>query len=174
MKLLGISGSLRRASTNTLLVREAARAFGDADFTLGDIDLPLYNGDVEEQGIPATVQTLSDQVAAADALVISTPEYNKAPPGALKNALDWLSRFKPMPTAGKPCAVMAAAAGGAGGQRAVSTLYLMLMPFDVRLAVNPEVFIPASFDKFDAEGRLKDARSFEFLQKKMAVLRAMV
>ncbi|MEM9783709.1 MAG: NADPH-dependent FMN reductase [Pseudomonadota bacterium] len=174
MKLLGISGSLRRASTNTMLVREAARAFGDCDLTLADIDLPLYNEDVEVAGMPGKVTTLIDQVAATDAIVISTPEYNKAPPGSLKNAFDWLSRVKPMPTVGKPCTVVAAAAGGAGGQRAVSLMYLMLGAFDTKLVVNPEVFIPASYEKFDEAGRLKDQKSFEFLERKMQALRALV
>ncbi|MEM6972146.1 MAG: NADPH-dependent FMN reductase [Pseudomonadota bacterium] len=174
MKLLGISGSLRKASTNTMLVREAARAFGDCAFTLADIDLPLFNEDVEAEGIPAKVQALIDQVAETDALVISTPEYNKGPPGSLKNALDWLSRVKPMPTAGKPCTVLAAAAGGAGGQRATAMMYLMLGAFDTKLVVNPEVFIGASYDKFDDGGRLKDPKSFEFLERKMQAVRALV
>ncbi|MEL6264480.1 MAG: NADPH-dependent FMN reductase [Pseudomonadota bacterium] len=174
MKLLGISGSLRKASTNTMLVREAARAFGEAEFTLADIDIPLFNEDVEAEGIPPGVEALMEAVTATDAIVISTPEYNKAPPGALKNALDWLSRRKPMPTKGKPCAIVSAAAGGSGGQRATSTLYLMVMAFDMRVVWNPEVFIGASYDKFDAEGRLKDPKSFEFLETKMKALRALV
>jgi len=91
-KLLGISGSLRKASTNTMLVREAARLFGPADFTMADIRMPLYDGDLEEaSGIPAEAMTLHGQIRDADAIIISTPEYNKNLPGVLKNALDWVS-----------------------------------------------------------------------------------
>ncbi|MEM6372428.1 MAG: NAD(P)H-dependent oxidoreductase, partial [Pseudomonadota bacterium] len=116
--LLAISGSLRAESTNTKLLREAARLFGPCDLIEGDLNLPLYDGDAEERdGIPASVQTLSDQIEAADAVLISTPEYNKGPSGALKNALDWVSRTEGSPWAGKPVAVMSSAAGRAGGER---------------------------------------------------------
>jgi chromate reductase len=88
-KLLGLSGSLRRGSYNTMLLHEAAHVFGDADLSIADIDLPLFNEDNEAaNGIPASVQMLADQVAAADAVLISTSEYNKGISGALKNALD--------------------------------------------------------------------------------------
>ncbi|MEM6479340.1 MAG: NAD(P)H-dependent oxidoreductase, partial [Pseudomonadota bacterium] len=76
-KLLGISGSLRAGSTNTKLILAARDAFDPAEFTMGSIDLPLYNGDVEEaDGLPAGVTMLAEQIAAADAVIISTPEYN--------------------------------------------------------------------------------------------------
>ena len=92
-KLLGISGSLRAEATNTKLLHEAARLFGECDFSLLDIRFPLYDGDEEAaHGVPAAVQSASDQIAAADAVIISTPEYNKGPSGVLKNGLDWISR----------------------------------------------------------------------------------
>jgi chromate reductase len=73
-KLLGISGSLRRDSSNTKLMHEAVRAFGPAEFARGSIRLPLYDGDLEsEAGIPPEVRLLADQILAADAVVISTP-----------------------------------------------------------------------------------------------------
>ena len=76
--LLGLSGSLRAGSFNRKLLSEAARLFGDAHYFEGDLNLPLYNGDLEDaEGIPAAVQKLADQIAAADAVLISTPEYNK-------------------------------------------------------------------------------------------------
>jgi len=87
-KLLGISGALRAASTNTQLVHNAARIFNADSFVLADLNLPLYDGDLEAEGIPASVQTLSDQIKEADAVIISTPEYNKSISGVLKNALD--------------------------------------------------------------------------------------
>jgi chromate reductase len=83
LTLLGIPGALRAASTNRLLLAEARRAFGEARQTEADLRLPLYDGDLEDrEGIPPAVQTLADQIAAADAVVIATPEYNKAPPGS--------------------------------------------------------------------------------------------
>ena len=91
--LLGISGSLRSEATNRKLVREAARLFGDCTYIEADLNLPLYDGDDETaNGVPAAVQLLADQIRDADAVLISTPEYNKGPSGVLKNALDWISR----------------------------------------------------------------------------------
>ena len=92
MMLLGISGSLRRDSVNTKLLRHAATHFG-CDLVLGDLNLPLYDNDLEiESGIPDAVQALADQIKAADAVILSTPEYNQSMSGVLKNALDWVSR----------------------------------------------------------------------------------
>ena len=97
-KLLGISGALRKASTNTALLRQAAETFTPSAFIEGDLNLPLYNGDVEEaDGIPASVQTLADQIKAADAIIIASPEYNKGITGVIKNALDWVSRTEGNP-----------------------------------------------------------------------------
>lgn len=173
-KLLGISGSLRQDSTNTKLVREAARLFAPDEFRLADINLPLFNEDLESQGMPASVSALCEQIAWADALILSTPEYNKAPPGSLKNALDWISRVKPMPTKGKPVAVLSAAAGMSGGQRAKSALYLMLIPFGVRFVFDPEVNIGASAKKFDDAGRLTDTFAEKFLGDLMAGLKSAI
>lgn len=174
VKLLGISGALRRESTNTMLVREAARVFGEADFTLADLRLPLYDADLEAEGMPEEVTRLAAQVAGSDAIVISTPEYNKAPPGVLKNALDWLSRPRPAPMAGKPVAVVSASAGIAGGQRAKSIAYLNLIPFSVRLVTDPEVNVGGSSKRFDANGRLTDEMAEKLLTDLMANLRAAI
>ena len=114
--LLGISGSLRKGSFNTKLMREAARLFDPAEFTVADLHLPLFDQDIEDaHGIPPEVQRLADQIAAADAVVISGPEYNKSVTGVLKNALDWVSRTEGNPWQDKPVAIMAATGGRAGG-----------------------------------------------------------
>ena len=173
-KLLGISGSLRAASFNSMLVREAARLFGADEFRMGDIRLPLYDGDLEAQGIPDAVEKLAADMQWADAIVISTPEYNKGPSGALKNALDWVSRVKPAPMADTPVAVVSAAAGMAGGQRAKSMMYLLLVPFDCRLVFNPEVNIGGAQAKFDDQGRLSDEGSEKFLRQLMEALKAQI
>jgi chromate reductase len=170
--LLGISGALRSGSTNTMLVREAARIFDPEIFTLADLRLPLYDGDLEEaEGIPVAVQTLAKQIAAADAVVISGPEYNKGITGVLKNALDWVSRTEGAPWAGKPVAVLSAAAGRAGGERTQVMLRSCLTPFRPRILQGPEVLIAASSKAFDAEGQLIDARAIDMLSGLMTALR---
>ncbi len=173
-QLLGICGALRAQSTNRKLMHEAARLFGPDRFVEADLRLPLYDGDLEERdGVPAEVQRLADRIAAADAVIIATPEYNKAPPGVLKNALDWLSRTKGAPLSGKPTAIMSAAAGRAGGERTQSALRLFLVPFRPRLLMGPEVMIAASGTAFDEAGRLIDERATGLLQTLMNDLRAL-
>lgn len=171
--LLGISGSLRRASTNTMLMRQAARLFDADTFIEGDIRLPLYDGDVEQaEGIPAPVQTLADQIADADAVIISTPEYNKSISGSLKNALDWVSRTKGAPWSGKPVAIMSAAAGRAGGERTQFALRLCLVPFRPRLLAGPEVLVASSGSQFDEAGNLINEINHKALAELMDTLKA--
>jgi len=172
LTLLCISGSLRQGACNRRLVREAARAFGEAKVVEADLRLPLFDEDLETaEGIPAEVQRLADQIAAADAVLISTPEYNKNLSGVLKNALDWVSRVKGNPWKDKPVALMAAAAGRAGGERAMHSLILCMMPFRANLVYGPEVFVANCDKAFDAEGRLVDAGAAKFLGMLMKKLR---
>ena len=118
--LIGISGSLRRQSFNTALLRTAAGLMPqDSTLEIADISaIPLYNGDVEsEAGIPPAVVTLKDQIAAADGLLICTPEYNNSIPGVAKNAIDWLSRPSddlPRVFHNRPVAVIGASPGPFG------------------------------------------------------------
>jgi chromate reductase len=153
--LLTISGSLRANSTNTKLLAEAARLF-DPDLHLqADLRLPLYDGDDESaNGVPEAVEALARQIQQADAVAISTPEYNKGPPGVLKNALDWVSRSSVKPWAGKPVAVMSAAAGRAGGERAQLVLRSFMVPFQTRILQGPEMHLADSSNQFDENGRL--------------------
>ena len=174
VRLLGISGSIRAGSYNSMLVREAARVLTPDSVAFADLRLPLYDADVEARGIPGPVTVLCEQIREADALVISTPEYNKNPPGVLKNALDWVSRVCPVPLAGKPVAVLSAASGVSGGQRAMVALYLMLLPFKVRLVFEAEVNVGSAESRFDADGRLTDQRLAAALARKMEALRAAV
>lgn len=171
-KLLGISGALRAASTNTQLVHNAARIFNADSFVLADLNLPLYDGDLEAEGIPASVQTLSDQIKEADAVIISTPEYNKSISGVLKNALDWVSRTEGSPWADKPVAIISSAAGRAGGERAQFALRLCMMPFGTRLLQGPEVLIGSNFQEFDEQGNLTGERYIAVLTTLMEKLRA--
>ena len=170
--LLGISGAIREGSTNSQLLREAARLFGDCDYVEANLRLPLYDGDAEQaEGVPAEVVALAGQIAAADAVLISTPEYNKGPSGVLKNALDWVSRTKDAPWKGKPVAVMSAAAGRAGGERAQMILRGFMVPFQPRILQGPEVHLANSSNQFDAEGKLVSEQYTDTLAQLMQNLR---
>lgn len=174
-RLLGISGSLRFGSTNRKLLREAARLYGDSSFTEANLRLPLYDGDLEDrEGIPPEVEALAQQIAAADAVIISTPEYNKALSGVLKNAFDWVSRTSGKPWRDKPVAIMSAAAGRSGGERAQSSLRLCLVPFRARVLAGPELMLAQSAQQFDANGRLINERAEKSLAELMRALSAEV
>ncbi|MGB3245435.1 MAG: NAD(P)H-dependent oxidoreductase [Sulfitobacter sp.] len=174
-KLLGISGATRAGSTNRKLLKEAARLFGPNDYTEADIRMPIYDGDDEEAtGIPEAAKTLEAQIAAADAVIISTPEYNKGPSGALKNALDWVSRVEGNAWAGKPVAVMSAAAGRAGGERAQLILRSFMVPFRPHILQGPEIHLAASYEAFDESGQLKGEMYIKELTTLMENLRALV
>jgi len=171
--LVGICGALRAGSGNRKLLHEAARIFGECDYREADLRLPLYDGDAEDAtGIPAPVQALADQIAGADAIVISTPEYNKGPPGVLKNALDWVSRVEGNPWRDKPVAVMSAAAGRAGGERAQMVLRTFLIPFRARVLPGPELHLANVGAGFEDDGRLRGDLYNRTLAELMAGLRA--
>lgn len=172
--LLGISGSLRTASTNTALLRECVRVFEPDSFVMADLNLPLYNEDVEAHGIPECVQRLSDQISEADGIVLASPEYNKAISGVLKNALDWVSRTKGSPWKNKPVALVSAAAGRSGGERAQYSVRLAMTPFQASLIQGPEFMLASSSNAFDENGRLQDADAETLLGKLMNRLRQQI
>jgi chromate reductase, NAD(P)H dehydrogenase (quinone) len=171
LTVLGICGALRAASTNRLLLGQALQAFGPAKASIADLRLPLFDEDLEiAGGIPAPVQTLADQIKAADAIIIATPEYNKSLPGVLKNALDWVSRTKGAPLRDKPIAIMSAADGRAGGERAQYALRLCLTPFRARVLPGPELMIAHARAAFHTDGTLIDPGSVRILHDLVAVL----
>lgn len=148
--ILAISGSLREGSLNRSLLRAAEELLPEGTKVVtADIDLPLYNWDDEQSfGFPDAIGTFRDQVAAADGLLIATPEYNYSMPGALKNALDWASRGGAnSPLIGKPVAIMGAA-GRLGSIRAQMHLRTVLLHADTKVVQKPEVLIPGG-DAFD-------------------------
>lgn len=175
IKLLGISGSLRKGSLNTKLVRAAAQQFGPCDFTMADIRMPLYDGDLEESnGIPAEVTTLAQQISAASAIVMATPEYNANLSGVLKNALDWLSRTDGNLWAGKPVAIVSAAAGRTGGARAQFSLRHCMTPFNPVILQGPEVMIAGAMNEFDENDQLLGEMGQDALNKLMSQLHASI
>lgn len=172
LTLLTICGALRAGSTNRLLLAEAARVFGAASVIDADLRLPLYDNDLEDtSGILAEVQILADQIRSADAVVISTPEYNKSLSGVLKNALDWVSRVPGSVWRDKPVAIISAADGRAGGERAQFALRLCMVAFRPRLLTGPEVMVANSRSAFGADGRLIEPRTIKGLTELMQSLR---
>ncbi len=170
LKLVGICGSLRKNSWNRKLMLAAVDAFGPAIFEEGNLRLPLFDEDLEAEGVPEAVTELKELIRAADAIVIACPEYNKAPPGVLKNALDWLSRGG-APWTDKPVAIVSAAAGRAGGERSQFALRLMMVPFRPHLLMGPEVMVARPKDAFDDEGKLTDEMARKLLGELMGALR---
>ena len=172
LKIIALCGSLRAASTNRTLLRFAAGRAGPARLTEGNLRLPLYDGDLEAaEGVPAAVVALADQIRAADAVLIASPEYNGGISGVMKNALDWLSRVKEPALRGKPVALLSAAAGRSGGGRAQYNLRLALVAFRPALIPGPEVMVGASHDAFDADGRPTDPTTIALVDDLMGQLR---
>ena len=172
MHFLGISGSLRKQSYNTAALRACASLLPDGvTLELADISaIPLYNEEIREQGLPAAVLKLREQIAAADALVIATPEYNYSVPGVLKNAIDWASRPPSQPFDGKPIALLGATPGGLGTSRSQYHLRQIFVYLNGQLLNKPEVMISAAPSKFDAEGKLTDAATADHLKTMLSAL----
>jgi chromate reductase len=157
LQVLGFSGSLRKKSLNTGLLR-AAQEVLPAGMRLEIFDLapiPLYNGDVEALGFPEPVQQFRDGIAAADALLIATPEYNYSVTGVLKNAIDWASRPPSSPLLDKPVAMLGAG-GRAGTSLAQMHLRQMCVHNNMHPLARPQLLLAGVRDRFDAEGRLVD------------------
>jgi len=173
--LLGICGSLRAGSYNRKLMYAAAEAYGAEVFEEGNLRLPLYDGDVEDaQGIPALAQKLADQIEAAEAVIVVTPEYNKMLSGVLKNALDWVSRTEGSPWRDKPVAILSATGGRSGGERAQNSLRLALVPFTPLLLSGREVMVASPKDHFDEDGHLVSERYQTSVRVQMEALHDLV
>ena len=172
IKVLGIAGSLRKASYNTAALREAVqRAPAGMSIDVADIaDIPLYNEDVYATGFPAAVDRLREQIRAADALLLVTPEYNYSIPGVFKNAIDWVSRPPDQPFAGKPAAIMGASPGRLGTARAQYHLRQSLVFLDVRVLNRPEVMISAAHTVFGEDGGLTDERTGKYISDLLVAL----
>jgi chromate reductase, NAD(P)H dehydrogenase (quinone) len=158
ISVLGICGSLRKGSFNRAALNTAIELKpAGMSVTVADISqIPLYDEDVRAQGFPAPVETLRQQIEAADALIFACPEYNYSMSGVLKNAIDWASRPPDQPFAGKPIAILGAAAGIAGSARAQLHLRHSCVFLDMHPLNKPEVLIFQAQNKFDDNGKLTD------------------
>ena len=169
-----IAGSLRKASYNRALLRVAQElAPPDMEIRIFDRvgEIPPYNEDVEKQGDPEPVQALKRAIAEADALLLATPEYNQGVPGLLKNAIDWASRpARRSVLAKKPTAIFGASIASTGSARAQSQLRQDLVFSDVPVLVQPEILVYRAQEKFDAELRLTDDKTREYIGKLLAGL----
>jgi chromate reductase, NAD(P)H dehydrogenase (quinone) len=173
--VVAISGSLRKSSTNTMALRAAQRLApeGMAIEIVDIADIPFYNDDVRAAGEPASVTALKAKIAAADAVLIATPEYNFSIPGVLKNTLDWMSRPPAPPFDGKPVAILGASPGPVGTARVQYHLRQVLVFLNAFTLNKPEVFINQSGSKFNAEGELTDETTAKFIGEQLVTLRAL-
>ena len=160
--IIGISGALRRGSYNAALLRGAVElAPPDLTIDIASIrDIPPYDGDLEaERGLPDPVRALKDRIAAADGLLLVTPEYNNSVPGVLKNAIDWLSRpAKDIPRVfgSKPVALMAATPGGGGTALAHAAWLPVLRTLGTQTWFGPRLYVSNAARVFDVDGRIVD------------------
>jgi chromate reductase len=176
LRFVVLVGSLRGGSFNAAIARALPElAPSDAAIVpLGSIGaFPLYNQDVEKQGLPPAVVAMGEAIAAADGAIIVTPEYNYSVPGVLKNAIDWLSRLPNPPFAGKPVAIQSASPGAFGGVRAQHHLRQILVSQDARTLAKPEVMIAQAQAKFDEKtGALTDPRTREVIARQLQAFAA--
>lgn len=172
IKILGLTGSLRRGSYNMAALRAAKELLPEgAAMEIADLSgVPFLNEDEESRGVPAAVAAFKQSVKDADALLISTPEYNFSIPPVLKNALDWASRGDDAPVRGKPLAIMSASPGFLGGARVQYQLRQMCVALDMKTLNKPEVFIGGAHEKFDENGRLKDERTRQAISSLLSAL----
>ncbi|HWM86467.1 MAG TPA: NADPH-dependent FMN reductase [Kofleriaceae bacterium] len=178
--IIGISGSLRRGSFNTALLRAAVElAPPDLKVEIASIrGIPLYDADVEERdGVPAPVAELKDRIAAADGLLMVTPEYNNSIPGVFKNAIDWLSRPPrdiPRVFGDKPVGLIGATEGR-GGTRLSQTGWLpVLRVLGTRPFFGRSIFLAGAGEMFDEGGKLTDQKMRDLVGRYMAGLSAFI
>jgi chromate reductase len=162
--LLGLSGSIRRDSTNTAILRTLADHLGNkASLSLFPLDgVPLYNSDLEGELLPQPVRALKDAIARSDGIVLCSPEYNHGMSGVLKNALDWASRPGFIsPLKNKPALILASSPGYTGGARAHAQMRETLAAALARVVARPQVAIAGVMQKI-VDGKLVDNDTIQF------------
>ena len=159
MKVLALSGSLRKESFNTKLLHAACECLsGEAEVVFADCaGVPLYNSDIDNEVKPEPVANLLRVIAGCDGILIATPEYNYSIPGVLKNTIDWVSRpaYKSV-LVGKPTGILSAAKGPVGGAQSQGHLRQVFSATLTPVVPSPPFFLPMAQDKFDDGGALID------------------
>ena len=174
-RILGLAGSLRRASFHRGILR-AAHEVGPGWMSCENFDLsrtPYFNQDIEDEGTPEPVEELREKIRTHDAVLIATPEYDYAVPGVLTAALDWAlrSRYDPTPFRHKPVGIVGASPGGGGTARGQMVLRQILLHPPAYVMPEPQMLIPFSRQKFDAEtGDLVDEETRERLRRFLEAL----
>ncbi|MBP9483831.1 MAG: NAD(P)H-dependent oxidoreductase [Negativicutes bacterium] len=169
IKLIGLSGSLRKESYNTSLLKEAQKVLpAEVEMEIFDIGtLPLYNQDMEAN-LPETVKGFKEKIRQANGLLIACPEYNYGYSGVLKNAIDWASRpdgdLAP-PLLRKPAGIMGASISFLGTARAQYPLRQVLGALNMPLVMKPEIFVTEAMNKFTAEGQLTDPMALKMIEQ---------
>jgi len=173
LHVVTLCGSLRKDSWNRK-VMEALPGLAPDGMQIAEAppfrDFPPYDADVQNSsGFPNGVTALGDAIRDADGVIIVTPEYNFSIPGALKNAIDWVSRLDKQPFAGKPVALQSAAPGPVGGARMQYDLRRSMVFLDALTLNKPEIFIGFCAERIDAEtGQITDDNTRGFIEKQLA------
>jgi chromate reductase, NAD(P)H dehydrogenase (quinone) len=172
LRITALSGSLRAQSFNTLALRAAEALLPEGvEMRIVDYsDVPLFSADVLARGVPQAVETLRGHLAAADGVLIASPEYNFSVSGVLKNAIDWLSKTTPQPFRHRPAAILSATTGPLGGARSQYELRKILGSLEAVVMPKPEVFIGMAASRFQ-DGRLADEATAKVLKEQLEAFR---
>ena len=179
IQFIGMSGSLRKGSYNTMLLKAAAKLLpADVSMDIVSIeDIPLYNADLDLPAAkqrPEAVEHFRKMLTDADGILISSPEYNYSIPGGLKNAIDWASRGEDSPLLRKPVAVIGATTGLWGTIRMQLAFHNVFLYLDMKPVYKPEVLVAQAEKKFDKNGNLIDEMTKKLLKQKLEALKEMI
>jgi chromate reductase len=173
INVISICGSLRKGSYNRIVMK-ALPALAPEGMKITEAppfnEFPLYDADIQNStGFPAPVQKLADAIRAADGVIFNTPEYNFGVPGALKNAIDWVSRVPNQPFVGKPIALQSASPGPVGGARVQYDLRRAMVFLDALTLNKPEIFIGNCAQRIDDKtGKITDEATVGFIKQQLA------
>jgi chromate reductase len=179
IQLVGLSGSLRKGSYNTMLLKAAAALLpADVSMEIVSIEnIPIYNADLDLPAAkqrPETVEHFRKMLTDADGILISSPEYNYSIPGGLKNAIDWASRGEDSPLLRKPVAVIGATTGLWGTARMQLAFHNVFLFLDMKPVYKPEVLVAQAEKKFDKQGNLIDEMAKKLITQKLEALKDLI